>query len=292
MFAGEQSMVVLSYNGTATPVQGLTLEEVKVHECTFVPYINRTSLVFLERDGKREAVETTPIEMDYALLSDEAHWSDDSSITEQDRLMLNAYALQVAELRAIIDQDQDEFNDHVSSEWYFVNSDINTIENFLKHLASRMDLIIVFGRPERLGTVGGEACYNLPTQYHVDPAAYYTLSLSLLVPMVWWVSVWIFALRRTGGVSRGNSQVLLLVAGFTAALRRRFKGMSHASASAIFERAKQTDVKFGELTYSSSSTDLHRHQQSTRRGHITFGTPDQISPLFQRNIPATEATTA
>ncbi|KAI9497941.1 hypothetical protein BDB00DRAFT_935978 [Zychaea mexicana] len=243
-FAGEQTLVAISHLGTASPwlVRG---SEIAVHECTLVPYLNRTTFIFLERGGGLlDYLETTPIEMDYALLSNASHWNNLDNLSDQDRIMVNAYGLQVAELTYLIDQNMKEFNDDVSTMWSVKNSDNDTIENFLQDLVYRMDRIVVFGRPEGAYSVGGMVCYDLPTQYHVDPAAYYTLSLCLLIPMFWWVVVWILALYRSDGVSRGNSQVVLLVTGLTAALRRQLKGMSHASVNDIFERAKKTNVKF------------------------------------------------
>ncbi|KAI7852971.1 hypothetical protein BDC45DRAFT_536812 [Circinella umbellata] len=278
-YAGDQVFVIVSSNGTANVNTIEYADEIVVHECKLVPYLNRTDFAIMGHDAELTYHDSTPIEMNYELLSDKSHWNrsdNEDDYSSEDKIILNAYAIQVAALNYIITQDQSEFNDRNTASWA-IRKDRdgkNTIEYFIYILILRISQAVTLGRPVSLSPVDGVACFDLPTRYHLDPASYYTFCLCLLIPVFWWVLAWVIALYRAGGVSRGNSQVLLLVTGFTAALRKQFKGLSHADANTIFTRAKKANVKFGELTT----------EHARKRGHVSFGTPEQISSLYKPSV--------
>ncbi|KAI8136762.1 hypothetical protein BJV82DRAFT_638402 [Fennellomyces sp. T-0311] len=267
MFAGDQVIVLVSNNGKVDTSTGD--DTLVVQECKLVTYLNRTTLNVMGRHRKLDFLESTPIRMDYDLLSDSTHWG--GNFSDDDHLMLNAYAVQVAALRFLIDIDRDMFRYRDALTWQAMNRDRDSVANLVHDYLIRLNRILVIGRPEGMTPADGIACYDLGITYRLEPAAYYSLSLALLVPLFWWVFTWVSALYRAGGVSRGNSQVILLVTGFTAALRRKFKGLSHADSNAIFNKAKQINVAFGEL-----KTD------QDRRGHTSFGLPDQVSPARRK----------
>ncbi|KAG2224798.1 hypothetical protein INT45_005322 [Circinella minor] len=278
-YAGDQVFVIVSSNGTANVDTIEYPNEIVVHECKLVAHLNRTNFAIIGHNAELTYSESKLIEMNYELLSDKSHWNrsdNEDDYSSEDKILLNAYALQLAALNYIITQDQSEFNDRNTAMWAIHNDDNgkNTIENFIYILILRISQSITMGRPVSLLPVDGVACFDLPTRYHLDPASYYTFCLCLLIPVFWWVLAWAIALYRAGGVSRGNSQVILLVTGFTAALRKQFKGLSHADSNTIFTRAKNTDVKFGELTT----------EHARKRGHVSFGTPEQISPLYKPSV--------
>ncbi|KAI9258081.1 hypothetical protein BDA99DRAFT_561517 [Phascolomyces articulosus] len=281
VYAGEHVFVVVSRLGT-TEVQRIDQpEDIRVHECKLTATINITEITLEERSFRTRTVETIPIDMNYPLLSDASHWyRPEEQYSEQDRTMINAYAIQVGALNYLITQNQDEFNTRTTRSWDSHRDEMlgNAIEDFINDIIKRISRGITMGRPAGVSPIDAVVCFQLPTQYHLDPASYYTFCLCLLIPVFWWVLTWIMALYRAGGISRGNSQVILLVTGFTAALRKEFKGLSHQGSNVIFERAQKTDVKFGELTT----------EHARKKGHVSFGRPDQISPLVQTSATRRE----
>lgn len=268
-YVGNQTFVVLKSKGTVD-VRRLQSDDIEVSVCTLSSYLNRTHFTISGRDWWETVSETIPINIDYNKLINTSYWVSGSS-TREDLVMLNAYAIQMTLARTLVTMPTSQLQDNIISKWVTNNGRTGSLQYLLSDLFKKADQTLMLGRPEALAPVSGTACYQIPMSYHLNPAAYYTLCLVLLIPLAWWVFVWVLALRRADGVSRGNSQVALLVTGLTKAARKRFKGYSHADQAAIFKRANKVDIVFGET-----------QSRSHRRGHVAFGLPDELAPIRQR----------
>lgn len=269
-YVGNQTFVALTNQGN---INLLTTEsdKISVHVCTLSSYLNLTSITVSGRDWWTNVTNTTPINIDYNKLINNSYWASGSS-TPSDLIMLNAYAIQMTLVAQLVNIRKWELLEIVRSWKHDADeNNRNNIEAFSGDLFKKADQLLMLGRPEALGPISGTACYDIPMSYHLNPAAYYTLCLVLLIPLAWWVCVWMLALHRADGVSRGNSQIALLVTGLTKAARRKFKGYSHADSTTVFNHATKVDIVFGE-TYS----------RSHRRGHVAFGLPDELAPIKQR----------
>ncbi|KAL1932314.1 hypothetical protein VTP01DRAFT_9370 [Rhizomucor pusillus] len=109
---------------------------------------------------------------------------------------------------------------------------------------------------------------QVPSTFNLSRPSYYAVSLVLLVPLIWWVSVWILSLYRTNGVSRGQSLVALLVAGLTPAVQREFQGMSQADQYTLIKYARGVRVRLGEV--------------GVEEAHATLGLSHEVEPLRVR----------
>ncbi|ORY99973.1 hypothetical protein BCR43DRAFT_521167 [Syncephalastrum racemosum] len=268
-YAGDQQFVFITRDNKAAGTTSLRSADAKVYNCTLQSYFNMTYIQNNATSMLQAQVSSRPIEMDYAKLADPSYWK--GNVSEEDRIMRNAYAMQVSFINYLVLSDQSTFRNDIAGTWSIYvgpkSPDTNTAIDLLDSLLTYMAIMVVHSRPESRRQVKGEACYRLPEVYQLDPRRYYPVCLVLLIPMVWWVAVYCLSLKRLG-VSRGHSQVALLVTGFTTALKKRFKGYSHADSNRIFEKAKTVDVVFGE--------SKSRHG---RRGHAAFGEPNELQRI-------------
>lgn len=266
---GDQTMVfVLNEEGNfgtylatnATP---------QVKECTLHSNYNVSSLVHQDEHIRFYKQETRSLNLDYDLLSNNTYWATIGIMS--DYLMLNAYAMQLTAMRYLCDQKS--FRD-ITDDWFFYSqnpNDTHPVETFLSESLRNADLSLTFSLPiNPIFSMKGQRCYISGNVYMINPAAYYVVTLSLLVPLLWWATVWLISLHHTNGVSRGNSQIALLVTGLTQSIQQQFQGMSHAGHDVLFRKAEQVQVVFGE----TGTADAQG-----RIGHVAFGTPDEIVPI-------------
>ncbi|KAG2218199.1 hypothetical protein INT45_006834 [Circinella minor] len=279
-FVGDQTFVTMTYQGQATRKSIERLEEIVVQECTL-----RTQKSFNTihtNEGQSYLIEPgpkQPIDMDYDRLINASLWMSTDDYSGFPRLMLNAYSYQLTLLMTMTVLKQEAFQNRLANAWATNNPDRNTMENFLRDAFNQTDLSVSLIRPEQsiTGTYG-EGCYPIQAVYALDRASYYTISLILAVPLLWWVSVWIASLYQTNGVSRGNSQIALLVTGFTKSAAEQFKGYSYAGQRTLFEKASTVDITFGEVK-----------RMDHKPGHIGFGLENELHPLRARRRPISRA---
>ncbi|KAI7884952.1 hypothetical protein K492DRAFT_204422 [Lichtheimia hyalospora FSU 10163] len=240
----------------------------QVRECTLHSNYNVSSLVHRTDRIKFYKEETRPLNIDYDQLSNNTYWS---TMFQPNFLALNAYAMQLTAMRFLCDEKSFE---RIMDDWsiYVSNpNDTNPVETFLDQMLRNADLSLTFALPTNpIFSTQGQRCYISDNVYMINPAAYYAVTLSLLVPLLWWMTVWIISLYHTKGVSRGNSQIALLVTGLTQSIQQQFQGMSHAGHSDLFDKARQVQVVFGETATADAQG---------RMGHVAFGTAGEIGPI-------------
>lgn len=269
---GDQTMVfVLNENATfGTYIESNAIPQVR--ECTFRSNYNVSSLVHKADKIKFYKSETRPLNLDYDLLSNNTYWSSE---LWPDRLPLNSYALQLTVMRFLCDQKS--FS-RIVSDWYLYSqnpNDTNPLESFLRQSLQNVDLSLTFSLPySPIFSMEGQRCYVSDNVYMINPAAYYAVTLSLLIPLLWWATVWLISLHHTNGVSRGNSQIALLVTGLTHSIRQQFQGMSHAGHDQLFNKAREVQVVFGETRTADAAVD-------GRIGHVAFGAEGEIDPIHR-----------
>ncbi|KAI9266613.1 hypothetical protein BDA99DRAFT_570985 [Phascolomyces articulosus] len=274
-FVGDQTFVFMSYQGQATKKTVERTEDIVVRECTLRTYqSNNTIRTGLGSNYFVDYGYKELINMDYDLLINASFWNDDYA-SGTPRLMLNAYSYQLTLMTVMTVLKQDAFQDRLANMWANNNPNRNTMENFLRDAFNQTDLAMSLVRPERgPASTFANGCYPRDSVYQLNPVSYYIISLICIVPLLWWVLMWIISLYQTNGISRGNSQIALLVTGFTKSAAEQFKGYSYASQRILFQKASTVDVSFGEVK-----------RMDNRAGHIAFGLENELHPLRARRRP-------
>lgn len=264
-YVGKPEFVALIHEPGTVYNGGTDSERVMVVQCSFDTYVNTSNYHIMARASAVDRLSHEKIEIDYSKFGNTSHWIN-GDYSEEDRLALNFYAMQLGVLDMLTTSD--------SSYVFFPMDDYYDYMNkFLSDAATS----ITFARPASQSVRQGGLCLDYERSYHLNPAAYYTVSLMLLVPLFWWIVTLAISLRASG-VARGNSQIALLVTGFTAAVRDQFKGFSHTDQNVLFSRSRQVHVVFGEIP-----------SQDGRRGHAAFGLQDQVIAPIKRRKPASDS---
>ncbi|KAI8137686.1 hypothetical protein BJV82DRAFT_674489 [Fennellomyces sp. T-0311] len=261
---GDQSFVmVLTDEGTLNSYLPMD-KKPQILECTLQSTVNSSMLIIDQSNVKRlQQYSSTPLIIDYDTLSNATYWKE--NYLDANFTMLNAYAMQLSILKTLIADGQDGFQEIVENWLIYGHLSGKTPDNFFVDTLHNVDLTAMYGLPANpIFGEQGTRCFIQGNTYQLSPAAYYCLALSLLLPLIWWTIIWIISLHQSNGVSRGNSQVALMVTGLTAAARQDFKGLSHSGQREIFAKAKEVNVVFGETRSS---------------GHIAFGTPEEMKPV-------------
>lgn len=271
---GDQTFVRLSYQGRADNATAKS-DQIQVDRCTIRTYRNNTVFAVLNRRETRPIVQSSdPVQIDYDLLSNRTYWqplSYGQYLSVDSMTMLNAYSYQLSIIAILTNMNEHALRNRIAHGWAEANADRNTIDNFFADMLHKSDLSLVITNPAWYLAFPGWACYSNGTMFELDAGAYYSISLVCLIPLLWWITMWIIALYQTNGISRGNSQIALLVTGLTAAAREKFKGMSHAGQNTLFRYANQVDIKFGETKRADG-----------RPGHIAFGLQEELHPIRAR----------
>ncbi|ORY91212.1 hypothetical protein BCR43DRAFT_566761 [Syncephalastrum racemosum] len=269
-YFGDQSFVMVTAGNNMSSFLSSDSQP-HVLECKLQSYKNISTFIYHNETWSSQHGPSTPITMDYKHLSNNTFWELNNG---GDHTMMNAYGLQTTILRYLIVEYYIFKN--VARNWsmFVSNANSSSIASFFEHILYNVDLSAVIALPVNpvIG-VNGVSCLSVPAHYELNPAAYYILVLSLLVPLCWWAFVWIRSMYQNNGVSRGNSQAALLVAGATPALTEQLKGLSHSSSREIFKSTQHVKTVFGEM-----QTD----QRQYTPGHITFGVPGELRPIRAR----------
>ncbi|CDH51932.1 predicted protein [Lichtheimia corymbifera JMRC:FSU:9682] len=264
-YVGKPAFVAVLFNPGIIYNGGSDPSRVVVQECTFDTYMNRSNYHIMARASAVDRLSHELFEIDYSKFGNTSNWIN-GDYSEEDRLALNMYAMQLG----VLDMLATARMDYQSMPFTDYSEYMNT---FLSDVA----MTISFARPGSQSITQGDVCLDYERSYHLNPAAYYTVSLMLLVPLFWWIATLVVSLRLSG-VARGNSQMALLVTGFTAAVREQFKGFSHTDQNVLFSRSRQVHVVFGEIP-----------SQDGRRGHAAFGLKDQVIAPIKRRKPASDS---
>ncbi|KAI9274402.1 hypothetical protein BDA99DRAFT_568643 [Phascolomyces articulosus] len=261
---GDINMVAFTINDTFSSLPGDEAEPyLKVHECTLHPYWN-TSDVYMVRgnpDFKMKSSVPVPMDYDNKIGNNVFMASDNRTDTEENILMLNMYAMQLSLARALILDEQNLLTVRYNM----------SLDQVMHELSDRVSLTFTTEAPHMVLGIQREiiVCKETELLYALDKSHYLPLALCLLVPLFWWTVTWIVSLYKVNGVSRGHSQVALLVSGLSPAARDRMRGTLHENQYATMNAANRVDVKFGER-----KSD----------GHPTFGLPQEVDPLGVRRM--------
>ncbi|KAG0165943.1 hypothetical protein DFQ28_008087 [Apophysomyces sp. BC1034] len=273
---GPQTFVALTANGTMHNADQMS--DLQVYECTLQTSMNTTTFVY--RDNSLQILSSTskPYPLDFDLLSNTTYWSQVAYSGPM--TMQSAYGYQIEIMNALVGDGYDAVSDLIKK-WSMYNLGYNaTLPDLFSSLFFNADLSVVLALPidSFMGGLAmgsnrnGTRCYNTLPMYHFNPAQFYPLALCLVIPLLWWAAIWIMSMYYTNGVSRGNSQMALMVTGFSPAVRDHFKGLSHAGQAELLQQANKIDVRFGET----------QHMSSSLVGHVSFGVPAEITVLPTR----------
>ncbi|KAI9246945.1 hypothetical protein BDA99DRAFT_565363 [Phascolomyces articulosus] len=294
MFGDQKFVLVLADDGSLDGYLP-TNKTPQVLECGLTSELNTTSLVIESNTKHNQLISQAPIVFDYDLLSNSTYWS--RNYVDGNYTMMNAYAMQFSIIKNLVAADGMSKSDTTSYDgtsggfqdivenWKMFGAsptlfNNTTPEAFFYDTIHNVDLSVVFDLPNQMFGIKGEHCYYTGNFYQLNPAAFYSLALSLLIPLCWWAFIWIISLYKTNGVSRGNSQVALMVTGLTPAIREKFIGLSHATQSELFKQAKNVKVMFGETRNMTAPSEGRGFLQPA--GHIGFGAPSEMNPIRTR----------
>ncbi|ORY98040.1 hypothetical protein BCR43DRAFT_546768 [Syncephalastrum racemosum] len=262
-FVGNQSFVILSKQGRAD-YGNVSAAEAQVDICTLHSAINLTDIVMYQAARfVFHTQSTTPIDMDRVMLSNGSAWRLSDMNDEIFYTLLNLYSLQVSIVNTLTLTAQSALQTRIAKHWVQQQPEgRNSILTFTRDVLYKADYATVFARPPMLAVYPDViSCYVNESIYTIDTAAYYT----------WWLVMWVVALYQTNGISRGNSQIALLVTGLTDNARRMMRGLSHAGQNTLYNHASNIDVTFGETVTSDG-----------RPGHVAFGVQDEMNPIRVR----------
>ncbi|KAI7873506.1 hypothetical protein K492DRAFT_223778 [Lichtheimia hyalospora FSU 10163] len=273
---GDQTVVIVTKGGQATSSSlNNPDEEATVEQCTLRSYITNSSMVesgTLNVNIRPTWEKKLLITVDYDRLVN-GTVLDLSSLYEVNHVYDNAYAYQLSLIATMTDRNNIKFHQKSADRWAAaVPEDTeNVFTNYIRDGFYMSDIFMTFYAPEEEDpstVIYGDACFTNGTSYNFDTAAYLGLSLAPIVPLSWWVVLWIISLYQTNGISRGNSQIALMATGLTHRVSDRFKGFSHTGQAQLFNRASKVKAWFGEIK-----------RKDGRRGHVAFGLEDEIQPL-------------
>lgn len=171
-------------------------------------------------------------------------------------VMVNAYLMQQTIITELLAPKfytiQDYFNSFTQIEHFKYGNDLFPFEPFMKYALRAFDQAY-FQAPyldsSFQSTVNtpkeGLAVFNLEPQYSVRKEACYILCLCLLLPILWWVMVWIISIKKSNGIARGNSQIALLATGMTPLAEHNLRGFSKLDSDNAFKNAKNIRVRVG-----------------------------------------------
>ncbi|KAG2225623.1 hypothetical protein INT45_013734 [Circinella minor] len=262
---GDVSMVVLSKGETFENIYSTEYgktEIMQVRECTFRPYLNKTDLYSVGGTFGFNIKSSDPVPMDYDNKIGNNVYLASSKRTDEEgtTLMLNIYALQISMIRAVV-LDEEGVKEQ------FLNM---TLDQALHNMSNRMSLTYTLESPKSYNLPGPRVlCTETEMLYSLNPSAYLPLALCLLIPLIWWTVTWIISLYKVNGISRGHSQVALLVSGLSPSARDKMCGTIHENQYATMKAATTVDVKFGERRSD---------------GHPTFGLPQEVEPVGVRRM--------
>ncbi|KAI7874598.1 hypothetical protein K492DRAFT_199855 [Lichtheimia hyalospora FSU 10163] len=276
---GDQTVVIVTKGGQAMSSSlNNPDEEATVEQCTLRSYVSNSTMT----ESGTFTAEIFPTWENKQLI--EINYDDLLNGTYMDliranRVSDNAYAYQLSLIATMTDRNNIKFHQDSADRWAAAVQDNGNFEsaftNYIRDGLYRSDLLMTFYAPaEQIPSriMYGDTCFSDDVTYNLDSAAYMGLSLASLVPLSWWVVLWIISLYQTNGISRGNSQIALMATGLTHRVSDRFKGFSHTGQAQLFSRASKVKAWFGEIK-----------RNDGRRGHVAFGFQDEIQPLRVRN---------
>jgi hypothetical protein len=178
--------------------------------------------------------------------------------------MVNAYTMQQALLLELIRPKNYFMNEYLSP--YGVvdgygdvpllnTSKIDKFESFMNKALAAFDNAY-FQSPYLGGSYAtslntmsteGVALINLSPEYKVDKTSAYILCLCLILPIFWWVIVWLYSLKKSNGVARSSSQIVLLATNMTPDAEHILRGFSNLDSSDAFNRAKNIRIRLGHV---------------------------------------------
>ncbi|KAG0170547.1 hypothetical protein DFQ28_010881 [Apophysomyces sp. BC1034] len=265
---GDQNFVLATASGTMYSWMDIA-SNLTVYECTLKTFLNRTTYVVKDNVVNYTPQSSTAVQIDYDQLSNATYLTNlkyDSDYTQ-----ITAYAFQISILKLLTSGEDSKLGSLGSLSK--VGKTTNALD-YLNMVLGSMDTALTLAIPWDGMVAYGVSCHIIGSTRHApDPRSFYPFVLCMLIPLIWWVMLWITSLYYSNGVARGNSQVALVVAGLTSGVQNKFQGLSHADQPTLFKRANEVDVKFGEVD-----------AEEMRQGHAGFGLPSETHSIRRRQI--------
>ncbi|KAG0170347.1 hypothetical protein DFQ28_010773, partial [Apophysomyces sp. BC1034] len=274
-YLGDQSFVAATYKGSGNKRYADNTTTV-ILQCTLRSYKNSTTIVAENSTIATHVTGTTPIDIDLDWLANPGNLRGQFNGV-QHLLMYNAYGTHMTTLNTLIAHDSNQMQDNAQKWWQRASdgSADGSFQGFLQQTLRQLNTMTSFLMPldpEFMYSKNGRQCTVAAVQYHANPTSYYVLMFSLLIPLIWWIVVWSIGLYKSNGISRGTSQIALLVTGLTDSAREHFQGSSHAGQNELLSKANQLEVVFGETRAGAD-----------HEGHVAFGLKDEkLRPIRAR----------
>lgn len=173
-------------------------------------------------------------------------------------VMVNAYTMQQALLKELIEPEYYTMYDYLRN-WRTTFGlkvpPTNPFEEFMKDALPQFDYaffqapyISEFYESITNTPTEGLAYYTMKPHYSVRKVACYTLSLCLFLPSIWWIIVWMISIKKSDGIARGNSQIVLLATGMTPLAEHNMHSFCNMDAENAFKKAKKIRIRVGTFT--------------------------------------------
>ncbi|KAJ8661222.1 hypothetical protein O0I10_002971 [Lichtheimia ornata] len=241
-----------SFNDHGTWYAENLLYAARIHDCTFQPMINVTEYAMEDQKlTRRRVISSTPVEMDYDALNDPAYWQRYGE-EGTDYTMANMYAMQLSVLKNMIIDIDIAFPPYQNDKIFY------QFDTFLYKMADTVaENIAMLPPPLHQGDPieGDTVCMRPYMQFRPDPASYLPLMLCLLIPLLWWLITWLWSLKQAGWISRGNSQIALVLHDLTSTIRRRLGDLSYMDQFSMMIAARSVRTKLGEPKSDHVSSD-------------------------------------
>ncbi|KAF7721846.1 hypothetical protein EC973_004082 [Apophysomyces ossiformis] len=270
-YLGEQTFIAATYKG-GTNSRSADPKTTVITQCTLRSYRNSTTVIATNNSLIIQTNDFAPINIDLDQLANPAILRNQKYGAQQ-LVMHNAYGVQLTAMNTLIVHNPELMRSNAAKSTQ--RSSDQSFQGFLTRYLHQLDQLVSLllpMDPDFLFSRDGQQCTVAAVRYHANPLSYYFLSLSLVIPLIWWIIVWSIGLYKTNGISRGTSQIALLVTGFTDLARERFKGLSHAGQNELLNKANKINIVFGETRGGME-----------QMGHVAFGLKEeQLRPIRAR----------
>ncbi|KAI8145785.1 hypothetical protein BJV82DRAFT_24900 [Fennellomyces sp. T-0311] len=260
---GDQKFVAVSSGNTMGRDWNSNFDKLQVRECTLRSTYDRTQLVDTQGEINITVLSSESVDMDYDnIIGNNVFLSQYGGDNKKTNVMLNSYALQISFMRSLIINEQNVMLSMAG--WSFDNvlQGLGTQVGYTYSITGPKQMFL--GLPARV-----TICRRTDVLFALDKGSYLPLALCLVIPLIWWVTQWVLSLYKVNGVSRGHSQVSLLVSGLTPAAHEKMRGTIHEDQYATMAAASKINVKFGERISD---------------GHPTFGLAEEVNPIGIRRM--------
>jgi hypothetical protein len=193
------------------------------------------------------------MEYDRVLGNNSALYSDNLRVDNMAQIMVNAYAIHQSLIYEMVRPKYYQLWEY-AMQWKglkYTSISFNrmmddVLKNFNLHFIQLPFIVQSGGAETTFNKKHGIATFVLGPYYSINIVNAAIFSLSLLIPSIWWIAIWIRSYKQSNGVLRGSSQIILLSTDVSDLARKQLHGFSNMDSSSAFTRAKELRMRIGK----------------------------------------------